>query len=329
MTDIYPWQQSLWQQLTRRRQLAHAFLLHGPAGIGKRKLAGALLVHWLSQNLPADAAQKNQNLLAAGSHPDVFLLEPEEIGKQIKIEPVRELVEFARHTPQISTRKLILIEPIEALNQNAANALLKTLEEPVGECLLLLISHQPGQLLPTVKSRCVPITCPQPDKASALAWLKQKLPKLCAEDCQALLTLAGGSPLAAERLHEQKVLDQRKEVVEGCKQLFKQEQSPSALAEHWNKIELILLLDWFTEWAQQTFRYQISGEEQALTADMQKVLIWLAARANPEKLLAFYQWLLDKRQALLAKSPLNRNLLLESLLIQWTALAYPQPFIGS
>jgi len=320
MTDIYPWQQSLWQQLARRQQLAHAFLLHGAAGIGKRALADALLIHWLTLGQPATAAQKSKNLLAAGAHPDVFVLEPIEAGKPIKIDQVRELVSFASHTAQIGARKLILLEPAEAMNANAANALLKTLEEPSEGTLLLLISHQPSQLLPTLKSRCVQLACPQPDAPTALAWLMQHLPQLSEADCRELLQLAAGSPLAARRLHEQDVRSQRQKVVAGCKQLFKREQSASPLAESWNAIPLLLLLDWFCEWAQQTLRQQLGGETSA-NADMHAVLIWLASRAKPEKLLAFYDWLLDKRRAILAQSPLNRTLLLESLLVQWAQLA--------
>jgi len=320
MTKIYPWQQTLWQQLTRRQQLAHAFLLHGAAGIGKRALADALLAHWLTLGQPPAATQKSQNLLAAGSHPDVFVLEPEENGKTIKIDQVRELVAFASHTAQLATRKLILLEPAEAMNANAANALLKTLEEPSEGTILLLISHQPSQLLPTLKSRCVPIACPQPDTQAALAWLMQSLPQLTEADCRELLQLAAGSPLAARRLQEQDVRAQRQKVVEGCKQLFKREQSASPLAESWNAVPLLLLLDWFCEWTQQTLRQQLGGDT-CTTADMQPVLIWLANRAKPQKLLAFYDWLLNKRRAILAQSPLNRTLLLESLLVQWAGLA--------
>jgi len=321
MTEIYPWQQALWQQLSSRQQVAHAFLLHGPAGIGKRRLADALLVHWLTQGLSEAAAQKSKSLLAAGVHPDVFVLEPEEAGKQIKIDQVRELVAFASHTKQLAARKLILLEPVEAMNAHSANALLKTLEEPAADTVLLLISHQPSQLLATLKSRCVQLSCPRPDKQTSLAWLRQKQPQLSPADGEQLLSLAAGSPLSALDLYQQDVQAQRSAVVEGCKQLFKREQSLCAVVDSWNKTPLLLLLDWFCEWTQQCFAYQLSQEESAIAADMQKVLIWLAERSSREQLLAFYQWLLDKRRALLSNSPLNRALLLESLLVQWGELA--------
>ena len=174
MADVYPWQQSLWQQLAGRSQHAHAYLLHGPAGIGKRALAERLMARLLClspSGLDACGSCKSCHLLAAGTHPDNFVLEPEEADKPIKVDQVRELVDFVVQTAQLGGRKVVLLEPAEAMNLNAANALLKSLEEPSGNTVLLLISHQPSRLLPTIKSRCVQQACPLPSEAMSLAWL--------------------------------------------------------------------------------------------------------------------------------------------------------------
>lgn len=158
MADAYPWQDALWQQLAGRTQHAHAYLLHGPAGIGKRALAERLMARLLCQQpagLDACGQCKSCYLLAAGTHPDNYILEPEEADKAIKVDQVRDLVSFVVQTAQLAGRKVVLVEPTESMNINAANALLKSLEEPSGQTVLLLISHQPSRLLPTVKSRCV------------------------------------------------------------------------------------------------------------------------------------------------------------------------------
>jgi DNA polymerase-3 subunit delta' len=115
-------------------------------------------------------------LLKAGSHPDNFVLEPEEADKPIKVDQVRELVAFVVQTAQLGGRKVVLIEPVEAMNVNASNALLKSLEEPSGDTVLLLVSHQPSRLLPTIKSRCQQVACPQPSLAQSQAWLAGALP---------------------------------------------------------------------------------------------------------------------------------------------------------
>ncbi|HCP54240.1 MAG TPA: DNA polymerase III subunit delta', partial [Pseudomonas sp.] len=94
---------------------------------------------------------------------------------------------------QLAGRKVVLVEPGEAMNLNAANALLKSLEEPSGDTVILLISHQPSRLLPTIKSRCVQQACPLPSEAMSLDWLAKALPESSAQQRQQLLYLAAGS----------------------------------------------------------------------------------------------------------------------------------------
>ncbi|MFR0688163.1 DNA polymerase III subunit delta' [Enterobacterales bacterium AE_CKDN230030158-1A_HGKHYDSX7] len=327
MADIYPWQQGLWQQLSSRPRHAHAYLLHGPAGIGKRVLADNL-VHLLLCQRPDGGKACGQckacQLLAAGTHPDYFLLEPEEPEKPIRVDQVRELVQFVVQTAQLGGRKVVLLEPAEAMNLNAANALLKSLEEPSGDTVLLLISHQPSRLLPTIKSRCVQQACPQPTAEQARAWLAGTLPEESTEALDELLVLAGGSPLTALRLQGQGVREQRAQVVEGVKKLLKQQVAPGQLAETWNAIPLPLLFDWFCDWALLTLRYQLARDEEGLgLADMRKVVQYLAEKSTQPKVLAMQDWLLLQRQKVLNKANLNRALLLEALLVQWASLPGP------
>ena len=324
MAEAYPWQDSLWQQLAGRAQHAHAYLLHGPAGIGKRDLAERLMASLLCQrpvNLEACGACKSCLLLKAGSHPDNYLLEPEEADKAIKVDQVRDLVSFVVQTAQMGGRKVVLIEPVESMNINAANALLKSLEEPSGETVLLLVSHQPSRLLPTIKSRCVQQACPLPSEAMSVAWLADALPECTDEERVELLTLAAGSPLAAVSLQGQGVREQRALVVDGVKKLLKGQQSPTQLAEGWKDIPLLLLFDWFCGWSNLILRYQLTDDENGLgLADMRKVLQYLAQKSSQGKVLAMQDWLLLQRQKVLSKANLNRVLLLEALLVQWASL---------
>ncbi|ENQ1005069.1 DNA polymerase III subunit delta' [Pseudomonas aeruginosa] len=327
MADIYPWQQALWSQLGGRAQHAHAYLLYGPAGIGKRALAE----HWAAQLLcqrPAAAGAcgecKACQLLAAGTHPDYFVLEPEEAEKPIRVDQVRDLVGFVVQTAQLGGRKVVLLEPAEAMNVNAANALLKSLEEPSGDTVLLLISHQPSRLLPTIKSRCVQQACPLPGAAASLEWLARALPDEPAEALDELLALSGGSPLTAQRLHGQGVREQRAQVVEGVKKLLKQQIAASQLAESWNSVPLPLLFDWFCDWTLGILRYQLTRDEEGLgLADMRKVIQYLGDKSGQAKVLAMQDWLLQQRQKVLNKANLNRVLLLEALLVQWASLPGP------
>ncbi|UVE19250.1 DNA polymerase III subunit delta' [Pseudomonas sp. LS44] len=324
MAEAYPWQDDLWQQLAGRAQHAHAYLLHGPAGIGKRALAERLMARLLCRtpvSLHACGQCKACLLLAAETHPDNFILEPEEADKAIKVDQVRELVSFVVQTAQLGGRKVVLVEPVEAMNLNAANALLKSLEEPSGDTVLLLISHQPSRLLATVKSRCVQQACPLPSTEMSLAWLAQALPQSSEDERRELLTLAAGSPLTAIRLHEQGAIAQRAQVVEGVKKLLKQQQAASQLAEGWSAVPLPLLFDWFCDWTLLILRYQMTRDESGLgLADMRKVVQYLADKTTPAKILSLQEWLLANRQKVLAKANLNRVLLLEALLVQWASL---------
>lgn len=323
MAEAYPWQAGLWQQLARRERHAHAYLLHGPAGIGKRDLAerlGALLLCGAVRDDAACGACKSCLLLRAGSHPDFFELQPEETDKPIRVDQVRELVDFVVQTAQLGGRKLVLLEPAEAMNLNAANALLKSLEEPSGETVLLLVSHQPSRLLPTIRSRCQQLACPQPAPAQAAAWLGERLPGVDEAARRRLLALAAGSPLRALQLQQEGVLEQRALVEEGLKRLLKQQVAAPELVESWKPIALPLLLDWFSTWALQVLRVQMAGIEAVEDDGMAKVLGYLAERAPLARLLELQDWLLAERQKVLGKANLNRALLLEALLVRWAAL---------
>jgi DNA polymerase-3 subunit delta' len=323
VAELYPWQAALWQQLSSRREHAHAYLLQGPQGIGKRALAERLMALLLCQAAAGDPCRRCKSclLLAAGSHPDNFLLQPEEADKAILVDQVRRLVEFVSQTAQMGGRKVVLIEPVEAMNLNAANALLKSLEEPSGNTVLLLVSHQPSRLLPTIRSRCVQQPCPVPAPAQAAQWLAQVLPEVGADARADLLTLAHGSPLTAQVLHQHAALAQRAQVVEGVKRLLKQQQSPTQLAESWNNLPLIWLFDWFCDWSQRVLRYQLTQDDDALgLSDMRKVLQYLAQKSPTGKIVAVQDWLLQHRQKVLTKANLNRVLLLETLLVSWLAL---------
>jgi DNA polymerase-3 subunit delta' len=207
------------------------------------------------------------------------------------------------------------------MNVNAANALLKSLEEPSGDTVLLLVSHQTSRLLPTIKSRCVQQACPLPSEAMSLAWLANALPDCSEDERVELLTLAAGSPLAAVNLQAQGVREQRALVVEGVKRLLKQQQSPTQLAEGWNAIPLLLLFDWFCDWSSLILRYQLTQDEDGLgLADMRKVIQYLAQKSGQGKVLNIQDWILVQRQKVMSKANLNRVLLLEALLVQWVSL---------
>ncbi|MEO8716592.1 MAG: DNA polymerase III subunit delta' [Burkholderiales bacterium] len=217
---LYPWQNMAWETLgAKLGQLPHALLIQGAQGIGKLALAERF-----AQRLLCEAANERNSpcgkcdgcrWIDAGSHPDLRRVEPEALARrygaedpeqpaaepgrttkpsnEIKVDQIRALDGFLNLKSHRGGRRVALVHPAEAMNPNAANALLKGLEEPPGSALFILVSHRPARLLATIRSRCVAVPIEVPETAASLAWLEgQGLPEPAP-----WLAFAGGSPLVA------------------------------------------------------------------------------------------------------------------------------------
>src|SRR5258706_733854 len=201
-----PWQRATAAAaLAARSRWPHALLITGRRGIGKRSLAlhfaRALLCEEPRPDGSACGHCPSCGYVAAGAHPDLRLIEPVEYDEDggpkavdaIVVERIRELTEFAQLSTHRQRAKVALIAPAETMNGAAANALLKTLEEPPPETYLLLVSDQSGRLPATIVSRCRLLPAPEPDVESATAWLAAQ----GIERPELLLAQAGGAPLLA------------------------------------------------------------------------------------------------------------------------------------
>jgi DNA polymerase-3 subunit delta' len=308
-----PWQREVWQRLQRLRdadQLPHALLLAGPEGVGKRRFAMALGASLLCQALSNGLACgrcRGCLLMAAGTHPDWSWLAPEERGKAIKIDQVRDLVESMAQTAQQGGRKLAVLAPAEAMNRNAANALLKTLEEPSGRALLLLISDSPARLLPTIRSRCQRLDFPVPAANEASAWLAP----LAGDPARMALAMAeaGDRPLLARQLLESDGLEQRQEMTRTLTAVLDGKLSLLAAAEAWQGQDWDALLDWLQARLAMAVRVQTAGAAAIDTA-----VTALAAIVAPD-LFAFIDRLREVQRHSRAGGNPNRQLVLEAVLI--------------
>jgi len=229
-----------WQRWLEHDRLPHAIMLTGPAGLGKRRLAQALAAQALCR-APDDGRAcgrcRSCALLAAGTHPDSVFIGPEEGSAQIRVDQIRTLIHALTLTPRFGSRRVALIAPADAMNENAANALLKTLEEPGPAVLLLLVTARPQRLPATVRSRCQVLPVPLPAVEVGRAWLQERVPEVSAEDRELALALAGYAPCRALALLEGDVPAVARAVRDRLAALAAGEMGVSELGGEWGGAE--------------------------------------------------------------------------------------------
>ena len=171
-----PWHEEAFKKILathRHQRLPHALMLIGPEGSGKQIFAATLIAAILcKQSDEAPCGHCNGCQLArAGNHGDARWLIPEAGKRAIGIEPVRESIRFMQQTAAYGAHKALVISPAEAMTASAANAILKTLEEPAGDSFICLVCHCPGDLPATIRSRCQSLLLPAPSADEARSWL--------------------------------------------------------------------------------------------------------------------------------------------------------------
>ncbi|MDF1821785.1 MAG: DNA polymerase III subunit delta' [Alcanivoracaceae bacterium] len=318
ITSPYPWHVAFYEDLHRRHaagRLPHALLLGGPAGTGKLRLA-TVFAHSLLCQSPADGYPCGRcqgcTLAAAGSHPDRFLLAPEEGSKSIKVGQVRDFVEFCARTPQYGGYRVALVAPADSMNRNAQNALLKTLEEPGAQTLLILVSDQPSRLLPTVRSRCQAVSPGLPDAADSVPWLTE----LVGEEAlaRALLAAAGQAPLRARDLEHSAWFAERDKLLRQCLNLVAGRQSASQVARALLEHDSTEILEVLTGWLAAAAR-QASGGAASPDPRLAEGIAQLAQHCPAPRLLTVHAQCLEARRLLASGANPNAELLLEQILL--------------
>ncbi|MGH8183326.1 MAG: DNA polymerase III subunit delta' [Rhodanobacteraceae bacterium] len=235
------WCRAQWDFLAARAangSLPHALLLCGPAGLGKRALTEAFVCTRLCQT-PRDACAcgtcRACKLLAAGTHPDRMrvTLEPNPktgvMRREIVIDQIRALSARLAMASQLDGWQVAVIDPADAMNAAAQNALLKTLEEPTDSSLIVLVADQPWRLSATIRSRCQRFDFAVPPRADALAWLASR----GVESPEGVLAAAGGNPGQAWLLAEQGGMQRRQEVARDMLALAAGRGNARAIGKAW------------------------------------------------------------------------------------------------
>ncbi|MBB72505.1 MAG: DNA polymerase III subunit delta' [Legionellales bacterium] len=324
MIEHLPWQQSQWQRIESAmasNNLAHAYLLTGPEGLGKGLFARQLAQLLLCQSPAAGRACGKCHacsLLQTGAHPDLAIITPEEGARGIKVDQIRDLCQQLQQTSQLKGRRVIIIEPAELMNMAAVNSLLKSLEEPGVGVVFLLVSHHRYRLSATLISRCQTLAFAPDLSSETLNWVEQELND-SSQDPKRLLDLAAGLPFMALE-YGGEAYQKRVAFFSDFDQLLQGHTNAIKISEKWHA-DSQYVLDWLIGWLNNFMVWQVeSGSALTLPEGELSLCQRLSRTDNTQGLFAVYDSLLRAKQQLLQQQSINTQLLMDDILLQWVEL---------
>jgi DNA polymerase-3 subunit delta' len=326
-----PWHRVEFEALlAQRATLPHALLVYGSRGIGKldfaRALAQALLCETPGPDGRACDTCSGCSWFESGTHPDYRQVEPTAVADEqeepekpakaakkataILINQIRALPDFVNVTSHRGGRKAIVLHPAEALNVNAANALLKNLEEPPPATHFILVSHRPHQLLPTLKSRCRQLALPTPARETAAAWLGSRGMK----DAALALAHTGDAPLLALELNDTEFWGARKAFL---RRIASPDFDVLAAAEAARDLPAPHIVSWLQKWCCDIAFFG-ALDEVRYNPDEREAIARIAASVDPLAALRLYRRMTAWQRV--AQHPLNARLFIEQLLLDYRNL---------
>jgi DNA polymerase-3 subunit delta' len=316
------WLDAPWQrlnQIRRQQRLPHALLIVGVDGIGKRMLARRLASALLCERPASDGTScgvcTSCGWLHAGTHPDLLWAVPSEPGKAIKVDQIRALCSELSMTSHCARHKVAIVAPADAMNANAANSLLKTLEEPTDATLLILLSAVPGRLPATIRSRCQQLRLVAPPPVATQRWLESQ--GVAADSAAECVQMAGGAPLRAQALSQSESRLLRAQRLEDLGEVLLGHMDPLPLAARWANEHEIETLTWWLAWLRQLTVCLQSGAEPGCAGAVGKLKNVLKT-VDCRKMYRIADGILRAQSSV--GSGLNMQLLMEDLLIRWANL---------
>ena len=316
----YFWQEPVWDNFVAQvgnSHLPHAILISGGDGLGADKLAKAMGQYILCLS-PLESVAcgicRSCRLLAANSHPDLSEIIPEEGATQIKIDQVRRVSDSIGKTAQQGGYKVITISPAEKMNLNAANALLKNLEEPAGKSLLILVTYNMSRLLPTIRSRCAKANLVAPEKNAALDWLKQNN----IDDAEALLEEASGLPLKVMEWRFSDYPAERMRLLKMLVDVAGGAISPMLAAKQAMSLDPRMLVHCVQMWVDLMLKKQVVASFTA--AQEFNELFKVIEHVKPARIYRYRDRVCIKRAQLESTANPNPALFVEELMLDWHAL---------
>jgi DNA polymerase III subunit delta' len=339
LQSVLPWQTELLQSLLTRHaenKLPHALLVHGMKGVGKVQFAQTLAKSLLCEDQQSTGLACGKCVacgwFAANNHPDYREIAPaseldddaetsvdadtavaekvEKKSTQIAVDQIRALSDFMTLTSHRNGFRVLVLYPAEAMNIAAANALLKTLEEPPARTAIILVTHQLGRLVATITSRCQQVLIAKPTAAAAQAWLAAQ----GLDNPELLLAQVGGAPLAALEIADADLQKVRREFLAVLGDLNADHLAAAAKWEKLEKPELARLFGYLHTWVCDLIVVRATGAAQ-FHPDQLRGLEAIGKHANLPRLFRYESELRQQRRSIM--HPLNARLLLEQLLLSY------------
>jgi len=298
-------------------------MLKSIAGLGIEQLAYTIGSALLCQHPDVDGFACKQcvpcKLFVAGTHPDFHILNIPETKKFIIVDQIRDMVDVCRERPHQGGYRVFIINPAEAMTIKATNALLKTLEEPGDNTLLILLASATNALPATVRSRCHLINVETPPEVQGIDWLSGQHPE---SDNLLLLALrlSHHAPLGAEQLLSSDTLQIRQSFLAGMARATEKNMEPIKLAALTKKTDVLMITDWLYSLMLDTEKSMHNVPwDQLINNDQTELLKVLCNHQGP-KLQQWLDKLLEARRLLSTSSNINPQLILEDLICRWIAI---------
>lgn len=323
LSGVLPWHEPTWRQLCRLAdtgRMPHALLFSGEHGVGKLRLAEALIARTMCA-APGEQACgqcRSCQLLASGYHPDLLRIAPEEGKRQIRIDTIRDVNRFVSQTAQQGGYRVIVISPAEAMNVAASNALLKSLEEPGDQTLFILLADVPSRVLPTIRSRCQQWPLPSVALADCLGWLTEQLAS--EDEARFWWQVSGGLPLRAVELAAPEARALRQQLHDCFEQLVRGGE-PVSEAARLDRQAIDAILWYGIAWLEDLIRLGLSGSTSSLrNPDLLPLYRQAVKNARVRDWFKLLDYAREQRRLLAVGANPNPQLVLEAWLVRWSAL---------